>query len=97
MTSSPNVPSNYATTRHVALTQYDLNRAVAEATMESVGVIDGLGFSLLAMPPTYPLAIYPEQRRYPLRIARETRKRKPSRKRAKLSGKPIAIVRTTSG
>ena len=66
--------------------QHDLNRAVAEATMESVDTIADFGFSLLAMPPTHPLAGMAQRRTYPLRIAPEARKRKRKqpRKRAKL-------------
>jgi len=64
------------------MNQNDLNRAVAEVTQESVGTIAGLGFSLLAMPPTYPVTVPAERRKYPLRVSRETRKRK-SRRRAK--------------
>jgi len=57
-----------------------LNRAVAEATMESVDTIADFGFSLLAMPPTHPLAGISQRRTYPLRIAPEVRKRKRKRK-----------------
>ena len=88
-------PILFSTGTH-PMTQYDLNLAVAKATMESVGVIDGLGFSLLIMPPGYPLAISPERRRYPLRIAREARRRKPPRRRAKSFVKPISVARTDS-
>jgi len=77
------------------MNQYDLNRAVAEATQESVGTIADLGFSLLAMPPTYPLAVPVERRKYPLRVARETRKRK-SRRRAKSLAKSVPAARSAS-
>ena len=75
------------------MNQCELNHAVARATMEPVGVIDSLGFSLLVMPPTYSFGMA-QRRKYPLRIAPESRKRKRKqpRQRAKSSAKPALVV-----
>ena len=69
------------------MTQHELNHAVAQVTRESVSTIDGLGFGLLTLPPTYPLAIPAQRRNHPLRISPEARKRKrkPPRRQAKTS------------
>jgi len=69
------------------MTQNELNHAVAAATRESVGTINSLGFGLLTLPPTYPLAIPAYRRNHPLRIGPEARKRKrkPPRRQAKTS------------
>jgi len=75
------------------MNQDDLNRAVAKATMESVDTIADFGFSLLAMPPTYPLANTAYRRTYPLRIAPEVRKRKRKRK---LSRKRAKFLETSA-
>ena len=79
------------------MNQDELNHAVARATMEPIGVIDSLGFSLLVMPPTYPLYMA-QRRKYPLRIAPENRKRKRKlpRKRAKFSAKPALVVHSSA-
>ena len=79
------------------MNQDDLNRAVAKATMESIDIIDSLGFSLLSPSAAYSPAIPAERRKYPLRIAREARKRKPRRKRVKSFAKPISVVRAVAG
>ena len=78
------------------MNQQDLDRAVAKATQESVGVIAGFGFSLLSLPSTNPLAIPPQRRKYPLRLAHETRKRKPPRKQAKPSRKYVPAARSAT-
>jgi hypothetical protein len=80
------------------MNQNELNHAVARATMEPVGVIDSLGFSLLVMPPAYPLGITAQRRKYPLRIAPEARKRKRKqpRKRVKSSAKPALVVHNSA-
>ena len=57
------------------MNQHALDRAVAEATRESVDTISRLGFSLLSLPSKNPLYI-PTQRKRPLRLAHEVRRRK---------------------
>jgi len=78
------------------MNQNDLNRAVARATMEPVGAIAHLGFSLLSMPPTHPLAIPAQRRKYPLRTGPEARRRKPPRRQAKSFAKSATVVRSAS-
>ena len=74
------------------LNQRDLNRAVAEATSESVDVISSLGFSLLALPSKNPLFI-PAQRNRPLRLAHEIRQRRRPRRKSKFSNRSIPAIR----
>ena len=79
------------------MSQYTLDRGVGTATLESVGEIDGFDFSLLAMSPMYPITVPAQRRRYPLRVSPEARKRKPPRRRTKISAKPLSVVRANSG
>jgi len=79
------------------MNQNDLNRAVAEATNESVGTISCLGFSLLPVPSKRPLFI-PAQRNRPLKMGQEIRQRKRPRRNPKSSHRstrPAATVRST--
>ena len=74
------------------MNQHDLNRAVAEATSESVDTISALGFSLFPIPPKRPLFI-PAQRNRPLKMGQEARQRKRPRRNPKSPARSTPAAR----
>ena len=77
------------------MNQHDLNRAVAEATSESVDTISALGFSLFPIPPKRPLFI-PAQRNRPLKMGQEVRQRKRPRRNPKSPARSTPAARAAA-